>query len=289
MGIEKDTTFKFIGKNALEVLFELANLPESVDSSTFEKQTRELISLKISQFIPDFIAKNDKIYLMWEFESKHVDKSSKKRFHTYVALYDYENNREDLDIIFCVITTKEKTKMVEYKIGDIDSFKIFIFNIQDLGIEKIISNANFKIKNNIVFTARELVELALTSIMDGTHEGNIEQFFKLSQMMDEILFEDEDSKTSFCGIIFLLSNMYFNEDDPIRKKIQGVFMGKVDCIVEMRKEEFDNGFDDGFDKAMFKMAKKLLLENFPVETVSRITELPISEVTNLKLSLNRDA
>ena len=92
MGIEKDTTFKFIGKNALEVLFELANLPESVDSSTFEEQTREMISLKISQFIPDFIAKNDKVYLMWEFESKYVDKSSKKRFHTYVALFDYEYN-----------------------------------------------------------------------------------------------------------------------------------------------------------------------------------------------------
>ena len=280
MGIEKDTTFKFIGKNFLDVIFNLVNLPKSVNAYEIKELTEDLISLRIAQFRPDF---------MIEYESSHVGTPSKKRFHTYVALYDYENNREDLDIIFCVITTKEKTKMVEYKIGDIDSFKIFIFNIQDLGIEKIISNANFKIKNNIVFTARELVELALTSIMDGTHEGNIEQFFKLSQMMDEILFEDEDSKTSFCGIIFLLSNMYFNEDDPIRKKIQGVFMGKVDCIVEMRKEEFDNGFDDGFDKAMFKMAKKLLLETFPVETVSRITELPISEVTNLKLSLNRDA
>ena len=187
-----------------------------------------------------------------------------------------------MDIIFCVITTKEKTKVVEYKIGDIDSFKIFIFNIRDLGMEKIISNANFKIKHNMVFTARELVELALTSIMDGTREENIKQFYKLSKMMDEIIFEDEDAKTSFCGIILKLSDMYFEESDPIRKKIQGVFMGKVDCIVEMRKEEFDNGYDE----AILKMAENMLSENLSIETVSRFTELPVNELNNLKMKLN---
>ena len=52
----------------------------------------------------------------------------------------------------------------------------------------------------MVFTARELVELALTSIMDGTREGNIKQFYELSKMMDKIIFEDDDAKTSFCGL-----------------------------------------------------------------------------------------
>lgn len=285
MGIEKDTTFKFIGKNFLDILFNLANLPKSVDASEIDEVTEDLISLRIAQFRPDFIGSDGKNIVMFEYESSYVGTPSKKRFHTYVALYDYENNDEDLDIIFCVITTKEKSKIVEYKIGDIDSFKIFIFNIQDLGKEKIISNSKFKIKNNIVFTVRELVELALTSIMDEKHEENIKQFFKLSKMMDKVIFEDEDAKTSFCGIVFLLSNIYFEENDPIRKKIQGVFMGKVDCIVEMREEEFNNGFGE----AMLKIARSLLLEGASVETVSRLTELPISEITNLKMSLNRDA
>ena len=57
-------------------------------------------------------------------------------------------------------------------------------------------------------------------------------------------------------------------------------MGKVDCIVEMRKEAFHEG--------MLEVAKNMLLENFSVETVSRVTELPISEITNLKMSLNRE-
>ena len=54
MGIEKDTAFKFIGKNALEVLIDLVNLSETVDASTIVEVTEELISLKISQLRPDF-------------------------------------------------------------------------------------------------------------------------------------------------------------------------------------------------------------------------------------------
>ena len=109
-------------------------------------------------------------------------------------------------------------------------------------------------------------------------------------MMDEIIFEEDDAKTSFCGIILKLSDMYFEESDPIRKKIQGVFMGKVDCIVEMRKEEYDSGYgeghDNGYDEAILKMAKNMLRDNLSVETVSRFTELPVNELHNLKRKLN---
>ncbi len=61
-------------------------------------------------------------------------------------------------------------------------------------------------------------------------------------------------------------------------------MGKLDCIVEIRKEAFDSGYKD----AVLKVAKNMLLENFFVETVSRLTELPVSEITNLKMNLNRE-
>ena len=61
-------------------------------------------------------------------------------------------------------------------------------------------------------------------------------------------------------------------------------MGKFDCIVEIRKEAFDSGYKD----AVLKVAKNMLLENLFVETVSRLTELPVSEITNLKMNLNRE-
>lgn len=136
MGIEKDTTFKFIGKNFLEVFFDLANVPDAVVVSNVDEMTEDMISLEIAQFRPDFVGCDGKMVLMLEYESSFVGTPSKKRFHAYVALYDYQNNDDDLDIFFCVLTTKEKSKVVEYRIGDVDSFKISIFNIGDLGFEK---------------------------------------------------------------------------------------------------------------------------------------------------------
>ena len=59
-------------------------------------------------------------------------------------------------------------------------------------------------------------------------------------------------------------------------------MGKLDCIVEIRKEAFDSGYKD----AVLKVAKNMLLDNLSVETVSRFTDLSISEITNLKRNLN---
>lgn len=58
MGIEKDTTFKFIGKNFIKVLFDLVNMPESVDASKIEEVTEELISFRIAQLKPDFVRSN---------------------------------------------------------------------------------------------------------------------------------------------------------------------------------------------------------------------------------------
>ena len=146
---------------------------------------------------------------------------------------------------------------------------------------KIISNANVKLNTHGVHRK------GVSGVGINLHNGwntrrNIKQFYELSKMMDKIIFEDDDAKTSFCGIVLKLSDMYFEESDPIRKKIQGVFMGKVDCIVEMRKEEHDNGYDE----AILKMAENMLSENLSVETVSRFTELPVNELNNLKMKLN---
>ena len=91
-----------------------------------------------------------------------------------------------------------------------------------LFFEEIIKNAEDKIENSECFSIEELVKLALTSLMPGTREGNIKQFDKLADMMDGIVFEDEDAKISFCGLVLLLSNIYFDANDSAGKRIQGV-------------------------------------------------------------------
>ena len=179
------------------------------------------------------------------------------------------------------MSTAEPTKVVEYKIGDTDNFKIIIFNIKELGFEEIINNACDKIKIQESFNMTELVKLALTSLMPGTREGNIKQFKVLSDMIKNIVFEDEDAKISFGGLLLLLSNIYFDKEDPIRKKIQGDIMGKIDCIVEMREEQYNSGYDSGVDDGLLKVARNLLVNGFPVEMVCENTSLPLDKINGL--------
>jgi hypothetical protein len=53
-----------------------------------------------------------------------------------------------------------------------------------------------------------------------TKEGIIKQFKTLSEISKKINFKDKRARTSFFGLILLLSNLYFDRDDKLRKKLQ---------------------------------------------------------------------
>jgi hypothetical protein len=55
-------------------------------------------------------------------------------------------------------------------------------------------------------------------------------------------------------------------------------MGKVDCIVEMREEQFEAG--------LMEAARNFLISGFPVDVVSKNTTLPIDKVEKLAQEIN---
>ena len=54
-------------------------------------------------------------------------------------------------------------------------------------------------------------------------------------------------------------------------------MGKIDCIVEMREEQYNSGVDD----SVLKVARNLLVSGFPVEMVCENTSLPVDKINGL--------
>jgi hypothetical protein len=68
----------------------------------------------------------------------------------------------------------------------------------------------------------------------------------------------------------------------LEKKIQGVFMGKVDCIVEMRQKEYDAGRDAGFEDGLLEAVRVLLKKGFSVFDISQDINLPICKIEELK-------
>ena len=232
----KDTTFKYIGKEFLSVFFSLTQESDENDAEEFEEITEELISLKIAQFHPDFAAKSKYRISMYEFMSTYLRLKDKKRFLTYISLFDFDKNDENLEINFNVISTVQKSGVIHHKIGDIVDFKINVVNIRDFGFAETINMARDKIKNKEIFNAEELVKLALTSIMPKTKEAVKKQFYVLLDMKEDIIFENNDAKDSFLGIALILSDTYFDPDDPIRKEIQDDFMNRIDCVTERMDE-----------------------------------------------------
>lgn len=252
---------------------------EEVDIEEVKEVTEELNSLDAAQFRPDYIGEDENTIVMCEYDSSIIGTVTKKRYHVYVALYDYTRNPENKDIHFNVISTKEKSKTVYHQLNDTDRFKLKIINISELGFEKIINNTKTKIKKQEVFSAEELVKLALTCLMPETEDGKIEQFYQLKEMINQINYgEDKKAKQSFVGIILVLSNMYFEKDDPLRKELQRDFMNKVDCITEVMEEKeligINKGMKMGKEEERLRSALKYLEAKIPIKTVSEISEIP---------------
>jgi hypothetical protein len=169
----------------------------------------------------------------------------KKRFKVYISNFDLKKNKENRKIIFAVISTAENSKMVKYSINEWDIFQFPIISLLEINEREIISNIKEKINKQECFADDELIALALTPIMVRGRENIINQFKETALLMDKINYKTQKIKESTYAIALMLGNMYLDKDDPMRKKIQGDFMNKIDCIAEYGEEQYNAGVNKG--------------------------------------------
>ena len=292
----KDASFKYISKEHLMELFDILNVEFGVDLdfSNVEVLTSEEVIIKPSLIRPDYIVKIGNTIFMIEFESSYVGRKKKKLFKLYVAAFDYKNNEEDNEIIFFVVSTKEKSKMANYRLNDWDNFNFPIVSLKDLDKEKIINNIEMKIKDNDDFTNRDLLELALTPILEENHDKIVNQFYETKDLIGEIDFPNIEIKESVYGLVLMLSSMFFDELDPLRKELQGELMAKVDCVQEACRNSFIEGESKGIAKGIAEgiaegksiVAKRMLDEGVDLELISKCTGLSMVGISKLLDNLN---
>lgn len=63
-----------------------------------------------------------------------------------------------------------------------------------------------------------MIELAITPILPDKRQDIINQFFKTAELISRITFPNEDIKNSVCGLVLMLTNIYFDELEEVRKK-----------------------------------------------------------------------
>ena len=285
----KDASFKFISKLHLRELFDILDIhPDfDFDPSDVEVLTTEDVVIEPSLVRPDYILKINNVIFMMEFESSHVGLKKKKLFKLYISAYDYKNNEDNNDIVFFVVSTKEKSKMAEYRINDWDTFKFPIISLNDLDKEKIINNIKIKMLNKDTFTNRELIELALTPILEKDKNSIINQFYETKDLMSEIDYPNEEIRTSVYGIVLMLSSMYFEELDVVRKDIQGDLMGKVDCVMEACRESYDDGVSQGISDGKDEIISNLLVNtDLSVEEISEGSGVPLERVIEIQKNIS---
>jgi len=286
MPLAKDTTFKVIGKDFLKKFLEIFGFEIDIDFSQIEELTGELVLLEGEVKKPDAIFADGRVVLMIEYQSTKIKTEDKKRFKVYVSVWDLQKNKDDKKIIFAVISTADESGMAEYKINDWDVFKFPVLSLKDLDLGEIINNTETKIKNKEAFSEKELIELAVTPVLPSTREEIISQFFKTADLISQIEFPSNELKNSICGLVLMLTNIYFDELEEVRKKIQGVYMGKIDCVVEALQENYDAGLLKGALNKSEELACNLLREgSFSDEKISRLTGLPLEKIMELRNSL----
>ena len=304
MGQEKDKTLKLISN---EYLLEFLNMLEIgiefdvLDDSEIEVLTGEQISIEPSLYRPDFIVRIGDFILMLEFQSTYIGIMDIKRFKVYISNFDLKVNVNNLNIIFAVISTAQNSKIAEYCINEWNCFNFPLISLLNINEREIISNIKEKINKREDFSNKELVELALTPIMVNGRENIICQFKETSDLMNLLTFPNDEIKESVYGIALMLANMYFEKDDPMRKKIEGGFMMKLDCVQEAIdeaiEESIERGREQGIGQGQVLMIKnlvddgvitvecavtKLLGLDCKLEEISEITGLSISEIESFK-------
>ena len=95
-----------------------------------------------------------------------------RRGHVYVAIAD-QRKTNDKEVNLYVISTVEESKIVEYYVNELNTFRFRVIGNDLFDGEKCINKIEEKYKHNIEITPNEAIYFSLAPVM--TKNGNVEE------------------------------------------------------------------------------------------------------------------
>lgn len=286
----EDQLFKYATKEdgigLLKLLKESnANIKEiDFESENLTYNPTELVELDPKIYKTDMILELDHLIVLTEFQSTIVKTPDEKRYRLYTALVDYAK-RNNKPIILIVISTAEKTKINEYKINKDCVFTIPIVSLKDFDGDKIINNIENKIKNNQKITRHEMLNLALAPFMSSKKPLN-KQIEKTVKTLDEVRKSMKCSSDFVFGIELLIVEKFIKNERQ-HKKLTNILRDTMKIIDEWRQEDYENGKKEGKEEEKINTAKNMLKENYTVKQISKITQLNIESIKQIKTEFGK--
>lgn len=282
----EDQLFKYATKEdgigLLKLLKESnANIKEiDFESKNLTYNPTELVELDPKIYKTDMILELDHLIVLTEFQSTIVKTPDEKRYRLYTALVDYAK-RNNKPIILIVISTAEKTKINEYKINKDCVFTIPIVSLKDFDGDKIINNIENKIKNNQKITRHEMLNLALAPFMSSKKPLN-KQIEKTVKTLDEVRKSMKCSSDFVFGIELLIVEKFIKNERQ-HKKLTNILRDTMKIIDEWRQEDYENGKKE----EKINTAKNMLKENYSIKQISKITQLNIESIKQIKAEFGK--
>lgn len=286
----EDQLFKYATKEdgigLLKLLKESnANIKEiDFESKNLTYNPTELIELDPKIYKTDMILELDHLIVLTEFQSTIVKTPDEKRYRLYTALVDYAK-RNNKPIMLIVISTAEKTKIKQYKINKDCVFTIPIVSLKDFDGDKIINNIENKIKNNQKITRHEMLNLALAPFMSSKKPLN-KQIEKTVKTLDEVRKSMKCSSDFVFGIELLIVEKFIKNERQ-HKKLTNILRDTMRIIDEWRQEDYENGKQQGKEEEKINTAKNMLKENYTVKQISKITQLNIESIKQIKTEFGK--
>lgn len=282
----EDQLFKYATKEdgigLLKLLKESnANIKEiDFESENLTYNPTELVELDPKIYKTDMILELDHLIVLTEFQSTIVKTPDEKRYRLYTALVDYAK-RNNKPIILIVISTAEKTKINEYKINKDCVFTIPIVSLKDFDGDKIINNIENKIKNNQKITRHEMLNLSLAPFMSSKKPLN-KQIEKTVKTLDEVRKSMKCSSDFVFGIELLIVEKFIKNERQ-HKKLTNILRDTMKIIDEWRQEDYENGKKE----EKINTAKNMLKENYSIKQISKITQLNIESIKQIKAEFGK--
>lgn len=286
----EDQLFKYATKEdgigLLKLLKESnANIKEiDFESENLTYNPTELVELDPKIYKTDMILELDHLIVLTEFQSTIVKTPDEKRYRLYTALVDYAK-RNNKPIMLIVISTAEKTKIKQYKINKDCVFTIPIVSLKDFDGDKIINNIENKIKNNQKITRHEMLNLALAPFMSSKKPLN-KQIEKTVKTLDEVRKLMKCSSDFVFGIELLIVEKFIKNERQ-HKKLTNILRDTMKIIDEWRQEDYENGKQQGKEEEKINTAKNMLKENYTVKQISKITQLNIESIKQIKTEFGK--
>lgn len=286
----EDQLFKYATKEdgigLLKLLKESnANIKEiDFESENLTYNPTELVELYPKIYKTDMILELDHLIVLTEFQSTIVKTPDEKRYRLYTALVDYAK-RNNKPIMLIVISTAEKTKIKQYKINKDCVFTIPIVSLKDFDGDKIINNIENKIKNNQKITRHEMLNLALAPFMSSKKPLN-KQIEKTVKTLDEVRKSMKCSSDFVFGIELLIVEKFIKNERQ-HKKLTNILRDTMKIIDEWRQEDYENGKQQGKEEEKINTAKNMLKENYSIKQISKITQLNIESIKQIKTEFGK--